>query len=256
MKSLSFQGDDCTRSVDDCTGVDCNHGTCIDGHLNFTCQCDTGYTGVECDIELSACDWMPCVANQTAECIATPPLQYSCVCLLGYHGNTCDLDIDECSSSPCRNGGNCFNLVDRFVCQCATGWTGATCQVNIDDCKDGPCAGNSQCVDKVGNYTCICSPGLTGNDCDVDIDECADRPCMFDSVCVEPQPGTYECLCPDHLTGLHCEILSAATLLGSTHLSCPPLSDDIISIEFKFNTPLSSTLLYLTVNEESYQGMV
>jgi len=61
--------------------------------------------------------------------------------------------------------------------------------------------------------------------------------------------GTYECLCPDHLTGLHCEMVSAATLLGSTHLELPSpsTSDDIISIEFKFNTPLSSTLLYLTV---------
>ena len=55
----NFQGADCTRCVagftgpncdeiDDCIGVDCGNGECVDGINSFSCACDPGFTGELC----------------------------------------------------------------------------------------------------------------------------------------------------------------------------------------------------------------
>ena len=31
--------------MDDCLGVDCNSGQCIDDIDSYSCQCEAGYTG-------------------------------------------------------------------------------------------------------------------------------------------------------------------------------------------------------------------
>ena len=35
--------------LDDCDGVDCNDGTCVDEVNNFHCDCDSGFTGSLCE---------------------------------------------------------------------------------------------------------------------------------------------------------------------------------------------------------------
>ena len=44
-----WEGDTCEKSVDDCHPHRCVNGQCIDGHLNYTCQCDLGYKGMVSD---------------------------------------------------------------------------------------------------------------------------------------------------------------------------------------------------------------
>lgn len=35
--------------IDDCVGITCgNNGTCVDGHKNYSCQCELGWIGVNC----------------------------------------------------------------------------------------------------------------------------------------------------------------------------------------------------------------
>ena len=35
--------------IDDCAGVTCSgHGQCVDGVASYTCECDVGYTGNDC----------------------------------------------------------------------------------------------------------------------------------------------------------------------------------------------------------------
>ena len=34
--------------IDDCVGVDCGAGTCVDGVNTQTCDCDVGFTGDNC----------------------------------------------------------------------------------------------------------------------------------------------------------------------------------------------------------------
>ena len=35
--------------IDDCAGITCSgHGQCVDGIAGYTCNCDVGYTGNNC----------------------------------------------------------------------------------------------------------------------------------------------------------------------------------------------------------------
>ena len=36
-------------NIDECAGDPCLHGTCIDGIADYSCQCDAGYLGRNCD---------------------------------------------------------------------------------------------------------------------------------------------------------------------------------------------------------------
>ena len=35
--------------IDDCKGINCNNGECIDGVASYSCECDEGWNGVFCD---------------------------------------------------------------------------------------------------------------------------------------------------------------------------------------------------------------
>ena len=35
--------------IDDCVGVSCGDGTCVDGIASHTCSCDVGFTGDSCE---------------------------------------------------------------------------------------------------------------------------------------------------------------------------------------------------------------
>ena len=35
--------------IDDCVGVSCGNGVCVDGIATHTCNCDTGFTGTNCE---------------------------------------------------------------------------------------------------------------------------------------------------------------------------------------------------------------
>ena len=44
-----FTGRNCEVDIDDCEGVDCNNGTCQDGTPGYTCACESGYIGDHCE---------------------------------------------------------------------------------------------------------------------------------------------------------------------------------------------------------------
>ena len=39
----------CFLDIDDCIGVDCGPGTCVDALNNHTCKCPTTYAGPKCE---------------------------------------------------------------------------------------------------------------------------------------------------------------------------------------------------------------
>ena len=45
-----FTGEICDMNIDECLSADCVHGVCTDGNNTFICECDTGYLGQLCDI--------------------------------------------------------------------------------------------------------------------------------------------------------------------------------------------------------------
>jgi uncharacterized membrane protein len=46
-----FTGAGCGVDIDDCAGVSCGeHGHCVDGVAAYTCACDGGFTGADCEL--------------------------------------------------------------------------------------------------------------------------------------------------------------------------------------------------------------
>ena len=130
---VGFSGSNCEENIDDCVGVDCNNGTCVDGISSYYCSCDVNYTGSHCE-DLDYC------AIHSAE---------------QSHG--CDRN-----GVCCFNGGTCVNIPDeeRHECTCPPPWLSAfSCLRRTMLCIDNPCYNGASCEDDGLEYTCTCPPG-------------------------------------------------------------------------------------------------
>jgi len=130
---VGFSGSNCEENIDDCVGVDCNNGTCVDGISSYYCSCDVNYTGSHCE-DLDYC------AIHSAE---------------QSHG--CDRN-----GVCCFNGGTCVNIPDeeRHECTCPPPWLSAfSCLRRIELCKSYPCQNSGTCEDDGFKYTCTCPSG-------------------------------------------------------------------------------------------------
>ena len=49
-------------NIDECADNPCLNGKCLDGVAKYTCECDAGFEGINCDIEIDECvRHSPCV---------------------------------------------------------------------------------------------------------------------------------------------------------------------------------------------------
>ena len=54
-------GTNCEKDIDECAPKPCKNGKCIDGIADFDCDCDPGYEGDLCEIEINECErFRPC----------------------------------------------------------------------------------------------------------------------------------------------------------------------------------------------------
>jgi hypothetical protein len=75
------------REIDDCIGHSCGpHGHCVDGHMEYSCVCASGFEQGEVNGEL--------------------------IC-----GN-----VDDCGPSDCGEGGTCEDQVNDYTCNCEQGF--------------------------------------------------------------------------------------------------------------------------------------
>ncbi|XP_053386567.1 fibropellin-1-like isoform X2 [Mercenaria mercenaria] len=153
---------------DHCSSNPCANGaTCNNGPNDYICQCQTGWTGNNCDK---------------------------------------DLTTNLCASSPCKNGGNCTNHLNNYMCMCAAGWTGTNCETDVDECANGQtCKNGATCTNTPGHYLCSCVLGWTGQNCD--LDACHIKQCGSHGDCVHQDTFPfYHCNCTDGHFGSHCEL--------------------------------------------------
>lgn len=93
--------DNCAIEIDECSSDPClNGGTCEDLVNIFVCDCETGWSGENCQYRNNACDVFPCPVYSTCLDDATDPSKYECVCPNRYEGKKCDREIDLCVSNP------------------------------------------------------------------------------------------------------------------------------------------------------------
>ncbi|XP_052716324.1 neurogenic locus notch homolog protein 2-like isoform X2 [Crassostrea angulata] len=111
------------QDFDECVSSPCVHGTCTDQLHSYTCHCQPGYTGTNCETDVDECQSSPCIHGNCSDLIN----EYRCQCLPGYDGLQCQIDVDECQSSPCIHC-NCSDLVNEYSCQCFPGYEGLQCQ--------------------------------------------------------------------------------------------------------------------------------
>ncbi|XP_078574326.1 uncharacterized protein LOC144860792 [Branchiostoma floridae x Branchiostoma japonicum] len=74
--------------VDDCASSPCTHGSCTDGVGSYTCSCENGWEGADCDQNMDDCASNPCWFGGT--CV-DGFRDFSCVCLKGFAGKKCEI---------------------------------------------------------------------------------------------------------------------------------------------------------------------
>ena len=90
-----YSGDDCGVIIDNCENINCgDRGICSNGMGVFTCLCETGFTGIFCEIDnfcdLSRCKNQAECSNQKCDCEAIITIGH------GFSGVYCE-EIDHCS---------------------------------------------------------------------------------------------------------------------------------------------------------------
>ncbi|XP_078575183.1 uncharacterized protein LOC144861265 [Branchiostoma floridae x Branchiostoma japonicum] len=170
------RGGDLDDAVSACSSSPCLHGTCED-HVTYyschgncddfvtypVCQCEPGWLGDTCQIDIDECQSSPCPQNAT--CVDHVN-GYTCQCPPGFTGDSCETDIDECSSAPCPPPASCLDSAAGYTCVCPAGYTGDTCQIDIDECAGSPCLSGGTCLDRVDGFSCVCPPEATGQTCE------------------------------------------------------------------------------------------
>jgi hypothetical protein len=211
-------GIDCT-DIDGCVSHTCVNGTCIDDEppdTGYSCSCDSGWEGANCDQDIDGCASSPCFPGVACTDVAAPGTGFVCdACPAGYDGDgqTCT-DLDGCQSHDCVNG-TCVDDAPPstgYTCSCTSGWEGALCDQDIDGCAGDPCAAGVACTDVPApgtGYTCSnCPPGYEGDgETCTEIDGCASHECANGSTCQdEPPPSAgYTCSCTPGWEGALCD---------------------------------------------------
>nr|XP_020642758.1 protein delta homolog 2-like [Pogona vitticeps] len=126
------------RGEESCQRQCHNGGTCQVEDGKPRCSCRAGYTGAECETELSPCRSAPCLHG--GQCQETENQTFACSCLPGRSGNRCEVSVDLCSLNPCPQGTACVSGEGSFICSCLEG---ALCQQPQGSCLDGVCQGGA-----------------------------------------------------------------------------------------------------------------
>jgi hypothetical protein len=196
-----WTGTNCDGNINECAGNPCvNGGTCTDGTNSYTCACPAGYTGTNCEIDIDECAANPCVNGDCTDLVNA----YQCTCNPGFSGTNCETNIDDCAGAPCLNGSTCTDQVNGYTCACPAGYTGTNCEIDIDECAANPCQ-NGMCIDGINAYACVCDPGFSGTNCETNVDECAGAPCLNGGSCSDGI-FSYTCSCAAGYTGTNCEV--------------------------------------------------
>ncbi|XP_056260248.1 protein crumbs homolog 2a [Seriola aureovittata] len=184
-----YEGPNCETDIDECAEQPCeNGGDCfersdpshweLDWELSFAdaagyiCQCQPGFAGENCSVNIDECESEPCQNGGTCE---DKIAGYTCTCPDGFLGELCEVNIDECESQPCQNGGWCEDGRASYTCHCPEAepgelpWGGDQCDVKLHGCVDHECQNGATCHPWLEGgehgHTCLCPHGFYDEQC-------------------------------------------------------------------------------------------
>eukprot|EP00794_Sanderia_malayensis_P004747 gene4747-5371_t len=196
-----YTGVNCETLINHCNPNPCqNSGSCTSSSSGYTCSCQAGYTGVTCETLINHCNPNPC--KNGASCTSSSS-GYTCSCQAGYTGVNCETLINHCNPNPCQNGGSCTSSSSGYTCSCQAGYTGVNCETLINHCNPNPCKNGGSCTNSTSGYTCYCPIDYTGTNCESKINRCLPNPCLNGGNCTNV-PGGYRCTCSPDYTGKNC----------------------------------------------------
>eukprot|EP00058_Branchiostoma_floridae_P028178 XP_002613669.1 hypothetical protein BRAFLDRAFT_66532 [Branchiostoma floridae] len=222
---------------DPCKKKPCEHGACVAKSGHYTCDCERGWTGKNCNDRKTDCH--STCENGICERVPWYPYglssSYRCECDRGWSGQNCDQETDPCEGNPCDQGV-CIADGAGYTCNCRPGWTGKNCNLRIDFCKGNLCL-HGTCENQNDGYKCKCFSGWSGGYCRQDINECYAKPCHF-GTCVNTEGG-YSCRCDHGWTGQNCTKAAVDKMTmylghGSRgRLVCPHGVLDVVSAQYR-----------------------
>lgn len=183
------------HSLSYCSG----NGVCTRSHLAERCDCEPGYTGLDCGTVMDSC---PAGCSGHGRCRRDMGGGRWCDCDKNYRGADCLEYIGGTCPKHCSGKGSC--LPDG-LCQCSAGWATLDCGLRIVQCKHS--CGHGYCR----GGRCECEEGWSGKECNVyepfnSTDGCdAMNFCSGKGACVSDENGTAECVCFRGFTGMYCE---------------------------------------------------
>ena len=85
-----------TNLVNDCLTRPCKNGDCTDIGFGYTCKCNDGWKGTNCEEDIDDCAIVKPNCNH-GKCADTGPGTFECACSTGWGGSDCTKDtLDNC----------------------------------------------------------------------------------------------------------------------------------------------------------------
>mmetsp|Transcript_13603 Transcript_13603/g.20143 ORF Transcript_13603/g.20143 Transcript_13603/m.20143 type:complete len:532 (-) Transcript_13603:129-1724(-) len=138
---------------------ECDNGNSFCHCGTATCQCKSGFGGIECSVDLCAAarcsEHGKCAAQYLGSSSILPVINSNsaCICDVGWSGPLCDSNPCEAQGRVCSGHGTCHAISEiDTVCICVDGYSGENCETSCD----GYCQGNG------GVYPYSCATNLDG----------------------------------------------------------------------------------------------
>ena len=234
-----YTGTLCHSKILACLHQPClNSGKCVDKDNSFTCDCSSGYIGLNCEIRAVSDDYNPVVDTQcstvlcqnSGTCVPIGTSDFYCHCTERYVGSLCDTYVPKQASNPlcpslyfdakcsirCEERDSCAE--GHFYCDsnlghkiCKSGWGGYNCNIRLVSPDVDPACplGGSRCQNggSCFNGSCCCTEYYDGELCQSETLPCSrqlpnhEKPCGDHRNCINLDYFNFTCSCDAGLFG-------------------------------------------------------